>query len=70
LDDFLSDNIFSPLKNFSFTPNDNVSKDSLKILGDNFNIGDGIFNLTTEEKESLFLEDNLNIVNLIVSKLK
>jgi hypothetical protein len=40
------------------TPNDNVSKDSLKILGDNFNIGDGIFNLTTEEKESLFLEDN------------
>ncbi len=40
------------------TPNDNVNKKSLKILGDAFSIGDGIFNLTSEEKVLLSFQDN------------
>ncbi len=35
-----------------------VNKNSLEILGNNFSIGDGIFNLTNEEKDSLNFKDN------------
>lgn len=35
------------------TPNDNVTKKSLKTLGNNYKLNEGIFNLTSKEKEKL-----------------
>ncbi|MDD5400807.1 MAG: Eco57I restriction-modification methylase domain-containing protein [Sulfurimonas sp.] len=37
------------------TPNDNVTKQSLETLGNTFELNQGIFNLTTEEKNNLNL---------------
>ena len=45
------------------TPNDNVTKKSLKLLGDNYQLNEGIFNLTTEEKDNLnFTEQELRLI--------
>lgn len=37
------------------TPQDALNKNNKEILGDNFNVGEGIFVLTTKEKDSLSL---------------
>ncbi|MEA2018225.1 MAG: Eco57I restriction-modification methylase domain-containing protein [Campylobacterota bacterium] len=45
------------------TPNDNVTKKSLQMLGDNYQLNEGIFNLTTEEKNNLnFTNEELNLI--------
>ena len=38
------------------TPNDTVNKNSLEILGNEYKLNEGIFNLTTKEKEDLNFE--------------
>jgi len=38
------------------TPNDSVNKNSLEVLGNGYKLNEGIFNLTTKEKEDLNLE--------------
>jgi len=38
------------------TPNDSVNKKSLEILGNEYRLNEGIFNLTTKEKEDLKFE--------------
>ena len=40
------------------TPNDNVTKKSLEILGKDYKLNEGIFNLNTQEKEDLNLSDD------------
>ncbi len=40
------------------TPNDSVNKKSLEILGKNYKLNDGIFNLTTKELEYFNLNQN------------
>ncbi len=45
-------------------PQDSVNKDSQKILGKDFNIGDGIFVLSQEEKDQIsFTQQELDIIN-------
>ena len=46
------------------TPNDSVNKKSLEILGKNYKLNDGIFNLTTKELEYF----NLNQNELVIIK--